>query len=333
MQPNQQDSNSQSAPSAPLPYQVPDYLHLDPVNGQVKKSNKKPLFIIVVIVFFIILVAGAITFYLWQQKVPEQRLYGAFENLLQTPYVSRSETVTPANSTPILTADGSTDFTHSSAPKSTINYHFVRPSTTTAASNFESAGSLVVLNDTNFYGRLSKLPTRLIPKGAALNNWYTISNPTATTLTNTAQDFDYAKLRYSFNTVYGILSVGDLSANNRTAVINYIQTNKIYTIISSNPQTVNGKKATVYSLKVNYPKLSDLDNTLANILNIDPSKTILSDNGTPLTIWVDNNSDKIIKLSQVSGSIANKDSVMAEETFAYPTTVSITAPANAPALP
>ncbi len=326
MQPNQQDPSQQNLPPAE-PYNVPDYLHLDPISGQPHKSKKKLKLIALLILATLILAGAGVGAFVWSMGTPERRFYQALDNLMQTSYVNRQLNV-KVNNASLISVGADSDFS-TAIPKSKINYHYTKPSAegsgSTGQSEFE--GDIIALSDQEFTARLTQAPAGSLPKNAQLDKWYKVSAPTSTTTTNSATVYDRLKLRGTLNTSYGLVVVGNINSDSRRQVLESIKSNNIYTIQESHSETLDGKQATVYSVGIDYQKLTDLNDKIATLLNINKSNLIYSKNDK-ITFWIDDTTNQLVKLKQETKQ-SNTQQTVAEETFSYPAKLTITAPETA----
>lgn len=317
MQPNEPSQNQPQNQYQPAT-NVPDYLQLSSTSPTQK--SKKPLIIGALLLVAGIFSAANIVPLMLRQSSPNEKFYNAVDAMLQTRYADRTYTVTRGSSQEFK-ATISTDFSDSARPKSTIDYTLFATGEITGDKNLNQ-GSIVVTNPTDFSARLSRSQNTL-PKGASLNKWYKISNPTISTTTTTAAVFDYLKLRNVFNVVYAPVPIGNLSVNRRQQVIDAIRSKQVYKVKSVVAETLNGAKVTKYNVTINSSMLDTVFGIIAKDLNIDGSKFMFVNISPDVVFWVDDSNSRIIKSLQKT----KLDSPQEIETrYDYPSSLDIRDP-------
>ena len=108
MQPDQQNNQS----SNQLPYQVPDYLQLDPVTGQVRKPSFKLKLIAIIVTLAVVVIALVSGLFMWMQNQIDQRLYDALSNIMSSSYIARKITMSSTSHNMNLSAQAESDCTN-----------------------------------------------------------------------------------------------------------------------------------------------------------------------------------------------------------------------------
>jgi len=326
-----QPENQQPGPSIPLPYQVPDYLHIDPVTGQAPKSHKKLKLILTVIVVVALLVVSLVAFLSWESTASERRFYGALDNLMQTRYLSRQYTEMKKN--PAINASSTvvTDASDPANPKSDVTY------TTAQSTDYptpkSSEGEYRVFDNKQYFGSFSKASSNALPEGMQLNQWYRFP----------AKNIGVSKVEYNLddlesllmlNSVQGIVLFGNFNEADRTQLVDFAKANAVYSILGNTTQNDNGKQLTGYTIQLNADALNKLNQKAADLTGISQVhqlSTAQAKEGT-LEFWIDNSTGKFTKMTYIEkedSSITFEKSV----SFGYPPKPSLAIPTDSKELP
>lgn len=331
MQPNQQYPPQNTPPVqgdgyvSPSGSNVPEFLHLDPIpDPRQQKTKKRPLVIVCIIAATLLLLGVAVAVWYWNQGAYERRFYEVLDNMLKTSYISREYNVKVNDSESVL-ASSATDYSNVSSPKTRIEYTaHPRGLSVGGESNPALSGEIVAIND-SFVARLSQAPKSLLPKGAELNKWYTIKNPTVNTKTVTAAVFDFLKLRRLFNTIYGLVPIANISKEQRAEIIDFMKLHKVYTIDAA----TGDSGTTMYTISINSKAFSMLNDKIAEVLKIPAADLIYQPADYALHILVDDNSASIKEITQKSKTEGGRPSVTIKQTYAYPSKIDIERPSDA----
>lgn len=326
MQPSEQNQNQQPPvapapnPAQPLPYAVPEYLHLDPVTGQAKRSFKKPV-LITLGVLLLVSILGFIGYQVWQYNQPQARFYRALGNNLsvtdvERKYVAAYQGFTYSNK---LQADVKTDFTNPASPKSLASYQYTENNTIYNADYVMPGGEkyLALVHDG-------------LPKSAGLvsNKWYQMTFNSAGTA-DVQYSLDKLPIKQLFNTPQNLLPIGNFSASQRSQLMDYIKAHTVYTVTGS--QTQQG--VTTYTITLKIDALNGLNKEIATMLGAQQVyvASAFFNNPSQLTVMID---DKTGKLKQTSYKVPNGSDFLFQGTvdYSYPTTLSIEAPNGATSL-
>lgn len=317
MQPNEQGQNQQlSAPptqnqAQPLPYAVPEYLHLDPVTGQAKRSFKKPV-LITLVVLVVVGVIGFVGYQVWQYNQPQTRFYRALENSLKVNFIERQYVVVDKRFgyNVKLQADAKTDFTKPALPKSSVSYEY-NGDKTSYKTDYVMPG-----------GKQYMALTHSVQADLVADQWYEMTfNTVGTDTINYV--IDKGPIKEMFNTEQGLLPTGNFTASQRSNLMTYIRAHKVYTVAKSE----TNRDATMYTITFDVDALNSMNKEVANILGIkqvytgsislsDPSKFIVA---------VDNKSER---LKQTDYTVSNESRSLFQETvsYSYPANLSIITP-------
>jgi hypothetical protein len=319
MQPEQQNDQTPNQ----LPYQVPDYLQLDPVTGQPQKSSKKLklIFIVAIIVIIVGGLGGAL--FVWAQGAMERNFYAAINSTLSVNYVTRTfNSTSPTNTT---SAKVTSDLTDPASPKSRFDYTFSQ----SVIGNQPGAaiaikGSEVVTANNLFFGRLSDTYSDSSEK-PTLNKWVKIPDSDTTSVGM----YDPFNFHTILNTFSGVVLIGNFNQDDRNQLVGFMQSNRVYSIQSSRQtSTDNNTPATEYTITIDEQKLMDLNKKAANLLGVDLLYDISADgvSGKVYKLLVDNSTNKLTKITFNSKDQDAKNATSGTIDFSYPQKVNIDVP-------
>lgn len=292
-------SEQNSTPENQSISNVPEYLHLDPIDPaslQPKKSRKK---LVVIIVAAVILIGaiGAVA-YVWLSS-REQGFYAALDKQLQTEYVIQQITAAADNPKAEMTMNILSQFGVGVAPKSDVTYSLSRPDVKvgTPPEGFVLKGETIITAPTTFYGKLTESPVFETSAPVVVDKWYVVASDNSLDV----RLFDAVDARSFVQTFVGGLPIGNYDKDSRAKIIKYIIENKIYTVTQIGGDEVGGKKATVYTLKTTAGKLNGLHIEMNKLVDITPPVK-LGDKAaaieSELTVWVDDATGQVIKTTQ-----------------------------------
>jgi hypothetical protein len=326
MQPNEQDQNQQLSASPtqnqaqPLPYAVPEYLHLDPVTGQAKRSFKKPILITLGLLLAMGTI-GSIGYQVWQYNQPQALLYRALENSLQTRFVSRHfdiETSKAKN-----TIEGLTDLSDPANPKTSLSIN---------SSNNEGKADydIRLLNNKEYVLSIKSAQPPTLFNSLAKDQWY--RQPANF---NSSIDFyiNETDPLSSLNMAQGILVTGNFTSTQRNDLMTYIKTNDVYHV--TGVEDSNDKKSYSYTVQMDETKLNGLNTEVAKLMNTSQHLTFHA-SYVPyqeITFWVTKATNMITKMTYTGGDNKNTINTKRSTTYDYPKTLSIAAPTGVKELP
>ncbi|MDB5183927.1 MAG: hypothetical protein JWO07_608 [Candidatus Saccharibacteria bacterium] len=326
MQPNQQDSNQQPAQQ---PYSVPDYLHMDPVTGQQKKPNNRIKIVLLVFVAVVVLGVAGFAGWTWLQGAPERQFYQALDNSMQSSYVKREFSFQPRNKDTKISviATAESDLSDLKQPKSHVTYNAYDPSLVdTTAQNSYRRGEVTAVEQHQYAGKLVATPSWDSFPRLKFNQWYNYSDPTALS----ALAFDREDLLPLFNTVNGLIPLGNFSSDQRQQIIDFSRNNAIYTLKSSKADTVNNQKVTDFTVSVSDAQLTSLNKKIDSLVTLKNVTNRMVPDNNKVDFWVDD-SNRIVKSAwQVTKS---KESWTVELTTTYTQKPNISEPSDAIPLP
>lgn len=283
----------------------------------------------------VVILAATAGAYAWmqQQNDPQQRLYRALESHMETSYIQQDYTqLVTRTASATAHVNGTSDFTDPKSPKSYLNYS----RTIDSSSEVAAAGELVIINKPEYFARASKLYS--VSYGGVRNNpvadqWYQIG----------AKDYladlvlDPMGLAGEVNISTGEYLVGNFNETTRSELMNFIKTQNVYTINSSEDVTVDGEKMTKYNLTINSDRVNELNDKAVELLGLEKGtkKEIvkITDDQTN-TLWVSRKTGRIAQTERTRDSPATKEDgskILDVNTvkISYPTSVSkITKPSD-----
>jgi len=319
MQPNGQDPNQQNpvppTQAQPLPYAVPEYLHLDPVTGQAKRSFKKPILIVIGVLVALGIIYGSWRVW-WSFNSPEAKFYDALNNSLQVKFVTRKYTTT---STALKRVeDVRTDFTTMLQPKSSIDFSYAYK----YQKGIESyAGEMIVMPPSVYEVRMNSATSESV--STSLGQWKSMDNSEVNS--NNSWYIDGENDAGALNSVQGAVVLGNFTSNQRSQIMTYIRQHNIYTITSHVSRRQNGTNVIDYTVDITLGRLNDLNKKVmaiiggSNILSI--AQTIQS--AGKFHIIVDMSQKRVIQTTYaVSGTLPSQNIL----DIGYPSSMSIQKP-------
>ncbi len=328
MQPNQQDSSQQTAPSAPLPYQVPDYLHLDPVTGQIKRSNNKFFIIVALCIVCVLLIMGAVIYWQSLQLTSEQRFYQALEKSMETSYLHRDYNLklTSQNEQRSIVVAVDSDFSDPTDPKSYSQETYAQNLKGAAQRNYTEENAMT--NSNNYDLLLKSASTSILGSDLKINQWYSIPVNTAADA-NVNYILDEIEPQNILNSVQGIILIGNISQAQRTQLMNYIETNGSYPIQNVQNTKRNGTSQTIYTIQLDRDKLNNLNKKAVSLLGLGQRHTIdpIHAQFENLSLWVDDSTGRFTKIEYTD---TDKKTVTIDKTItiSYPSRLNKLTPVN-----
>lgn len=326
MQPNQQDPyQQQSTPYTP-PTNVPEYLHLDPVQGPAPKRSLKKIILIVLLAAVLVGLATAVALFVGQAS-PEQRFYSALENAMNTPYISRKISAVSDDAKTKLVAEVESDFSDVDRPKTKFSYTYTQPTTVTNLDegSFTVRTNVSKPNASELYGKLAEAPADTLGKNIKLDQWYKLS-------ISGFRLFDPMNLGPVFDSAVSQIPIGNFDATETKKLIEYINKEKIYTLKQSRSESLGGRDATLYTVTIDKQKLANL----ASVINskysehqYGPLLNQVTDN--TYEILIDNKTNQFMKISYETRP-TDEGSVKNVVEFEYVDSVMVEVPISASAL-
>ena len=297
MQPNQQDPNTQTgvpqppapAPTQPLPYQVPDYLQMDPLAISQPPRSRKKLIIVMTAIFVVLIAAGAAySYFQLQQKNIEERFYNAFDKALQVKGVEQEYRTTNLD----VTIKG--NFPAQKQTEGNITYSYKN------GTDFKLAGQIVTFGSGSFSALLTKMPSTDLAKSVKADQWYKVGDSDS----RKVQLFDTLDLRSQIHMLAVGIPVGNFEQSSRQQIIDYIKTEGIYEIKSSQQKGIGNKKVTIYTVDVSMKKHSRLHKKLNELVKSErPASAVVKDTKRLYLFQVDNETGYITRIDATdSGS-------------------------------
>lgn len=320
MQPNQQDQNPQITAQQSFnnvsSTNVPDYLHLDPVEiEQPKKSKKKLTALFVILSLLISLVICVWYGWNWIASTSERNFYQALSNIMSLKYVERKYVLKINNSISTLNATDMLDCSSQTICKRQIEYTNTINSPPQNQAIATSIGGNIVVSEDGYYTRItsSSPPISGLP---VLNQWYKLSS----------QPVGSVASLLSFQ---ALLPTGNYSNEQITKIINIMQTNHIFTLDGSSEAVIDGDKTTKYQIKSDTKKLNQLSATVDGMTGQKSTNTTETDaDKVEINLWVSNSTNTIKRIiTEYEG--ATNGSVTADVSFMYPKNVKISVPSDA----
>ncbi|USN96560.1 MAG: hypothetical protein H6797_05885 [Candidatus Nomurabacteria bacterium] len=322
MQPNQQNSNQNG-----MPYQVPDYLHLDPATGQRSKSNKK-LKLIFTVTLIILLVGGlGAAVFVWVQGVPEREFYQAIRQFANEKYIKIVADGTASSESLKIDMTTTSDFSMKSAPRVDVNYSVSvsKDSDAYGLNKGRVAGSLIALDSGDFYAKFSQIDNvsgTMAPNGLVQTGvWKHLSD-----LSKKADvsAYDPFGLRFTASTIPRYVFAGNFG-DGVQSLLDIVKENNVYTIDGVN----SGNDTDIYTIILNQNGLKTASLQVDKLLGRTVSYATANQQSGVVKVkfWINKTSGKITKLQNISD---NKDRVPATTTMiiTYPDTLSIKAPSE-----
>jgi hypothetical protein len=336
MQPNQQDPNQQGAtpPSAPQPvYNVPDYLHLDPIpDPSANQGNKKKVLLISVFIALFVVLAIALGIYIYKSQAGgtvEDKLYRALENTMKSDYVVRNYEAKLRDFDLVTTATMTikTDASNPAVPKSDIQETYSQKEKQDVTDSF--VGQFRTFNDTEQHLMLSeKAETSNAFGDIAMDQWYVkqYSTQERTTIGYALNRIETPRI---LNSIQGILIAGGVEEQSKQ-LVDFIKSSGTYPILKTQSESNGNEHLTRYDIQVDHDKLNNLNKKAVELLGIKQRLVIMpyADQSESLSLWVDDTTEKIVKMTYVGREIANNKSTDKTTKFDYPTTLSIETPNN-----
>lgn len=323
MQPNQQPAQQSQSPEA-LPYQVPDYLHMEPAGGNAIKSRRiRPPFKVTAIVAVILIVAASAYFlYLWQkQNSPEALFYKALERSLSISYISRSLDVKAGSVSSTIKLK--TDFSRPDSPKSDVLMDLRRVE---AGGRITDISTRTIMSGINGYEfSISSANPESTISGLTKNEWYRRS-------TNLGGVIDFyineSEPLSMLNMSQGLIVMGNFNNEQRKTLIESIKSNDTYHI-NSTESDENGRLMK-YSIKMDYAKINKLNLEVSKLLNVNQQLRIRAAyvKYQDLIIWIDKSSNSIVKMAYNGGNSKDNIDTKRTITYEYPASLTITTPTN-----
>jgi|GEM_PF-5087400 len=330
MQPNGQDPNQQPpvVPAQPLPYAVPEYLHLDPVTGQ-QRTRRGFRTTLLITAVTILLVSVAVSAIIWLRHVSERRLNAALENLATVKYVER--TMTFSSTTQNLSINAESDFSDIDNPKSTLNFVYSIMSPVLGPGMVSTKSTIavnqVIVNDITFMEQVKNINNASRGDTLKKGQWYKVSD--------NSKNFqnDLAISRNFVNIPLLLFPIGDFSQAQRQSIMQLIGSEKAYTIKSVKNEEVKGERISVYTINLSKDEMKKLYESLTYTLASDQISQALSliENYGSLEIWVDNNG-QITKMASSPATTGTSGSSL-EIDYKYPVEFNITVPDNVEDVP
>jgi hypothetical protein len=345
MQPNQQDPNILTQPPQPTParldpygrplppsqYQptqpsVPEYLHMEPVADPMVKINKRKkrgkIVLIILASLLVIMAIGVLVFWISQQNVPQYKFYGVLEKQMQVKYLSEKIAFS-GGSSGSYTIESTSDFSDLATTKSQTAVVLNDPKSTPIIKLEE-----ISLKSNEYFGQVTQANDRYATKlkNAQLtsNQWYKLHT------TNSKKDAlsKMFNLPASTRNWSGFVINGNLSVAERSQTIDSIKNNSIYNIKASHSEKLDGSQMTVYESTINTDKLHKLSTILPGFTSkkIDSEMSLGVDSNTKFTIWVNDASGLIQKITFKLKADANNAVPSGEVSFDYPPSVTINEP-------
>ena len=111
-------------------------------------------------------------------------------------------------------------------------------------------------------------------------------------------------------------------------VLTFIKANNMYPILKYQSEGGGDSSTTRYEIQVDHDKLNNLNKKVVELLGIKQQLVIAAyaDQTEKLSLWVNNRSEKIVKMTYTGREIANNRSTDKTITFDYPTNLSVEIP-------
>lgn len=296
MPPSEQNPNQISQPVS----NVPEYLHLDPIDPrslQPKKSRKKLIFAVVTLI--VVLVSAVVAGLTWYLSANQRGFYEALEKQLQTAYVTQKIEASSDDPKVLLTIDAASQFAINSASKSNLSYSLSRPDKKlgTPPKEFKIEGQIIIVGPKTFHGKLTESPSRETVAPVDNDKWYAVD---AKDGSDTAL-FDAIDTRLFIQTFVGGVPIGNYNQNDRNKIIDYAKANNVYSVSQIGSESLNGVQTTTYTVRTDAGKLNKLHTKINELAGLrTPAK--LSEKAaaaaTEMTVWVDDASGRVVQVRQ-----------------------------------
>lgn len=235
---------------------------------------------------------------------PEQQFNAALDNQMNTPYIGQNA-VQSAGGAPLVRLDAVSDFSNPATPNSKIS---LRYASNNNAPDIQQYDRNFIMINTDLYVQLPEYAS--VPNSNYVTGqWYlTPANNTAA-----LEQLDIARVAKGVNTPLGQILVGKFSDSDRKALTDFITNEKVYAIVKSTNEKLDGKDTRHYIITINSDKLNQLNKKAADLLSIN---TIDTSQIKILDAWVSNNDNRFQK---VIYHIAN-DTMSANFNYTIPAT-------------
>lgn len=320
MQPNQQNQDQNQPPQpAAMPYQVPDYLGLDPriVSPVRPKKNTRRIVLLAGLLLAVLIVAGVAT-WLMTQMSPEQRFYKALENSMSVKYVTRAITSVSDDSSKKLIVKVESDFSNISSPMTRIAYEYSQAASASTAAFSLGADILHITRDER-YARIKHAPVDFLGPSTKLNSWYKLPYSGSMYL-------DPFKLDEAYGSSSAQVVYGNFTADKRQQALDLIRANKVYTIQEDKGGELEHKNAISYKVTVDRGGLNSLVQRLTASYGVGGEQVLRSKDDSYLFV-VDTASNRITQISYIAASGGKNNSTVSNtELLTYPESVEIDKP-------
>ena len=322
MQPNQQ------VPTTPPPYtpensdyppsqvsNVPEFLHLDPVQiNKPKKSNKK-LFILFVFCVTLCGIAAA-GYWFYEQSKPDTLFYAAVSNAMSTKVAKREIKDEASTASGPLLATIESDFSDNKNAKSHIQYSYEPPKTPSGntKNNISMKGEIVSKDDKSFQGRILNLSQNKLA-GVSINRWYEVemSNYKGNAI------FDTFHLQKELKLLAPGLPFGNLSPDERGAVVDYMKASQIFKITHVQETSYENTPVKVMTLEAKSGDVAGFTKKMNEVFKMSlPGTSLPTDTVGSLKVWIDATSSRFIKVTSVPDSDKDNLAFHDETAISYP---------------
>lgn len=307
------------------------------LNIPVPKKSRLGL-IIAGTVAAVLLIGGGVAAFMWMQYTnsPQQRLYRALDSHMTTTLIQQDYVQSIDLGEKIETnIQATSNFTDPKSPQSYMKY------AVKLAGKTSFAGELTVLDDKEYFGKLSQQPDGFagatsqyqpVPK-----QWYRVD----------AGDFggvmflDPASLSKNVNVPTGEVIVGNFEDKARQELMTFIKEKNVYTIVGSEDTTLNDQNATRIDLNIDADQLKELNKKAMAALGVSEDK--INEKTAPKNqtsqLWISHKTGRITKAemtwdSTVMGGNGSKTKDVSTVNISYPTSAAtITKPEGAKETP
>lgn len=329
MQPNQQNQDyNQPQQPGNLPYQVPDYLQLEPAPDLSAKRNRVKRVVIVLTIVLVVLAVGLLL-YSWFKDAPERDMYTSIGRSMQAKYLKRTITQKYPSENRMSHVIAESDFTDLSSPKSIFQYSnsvTLQQGPNQDAKQFVIKGNQVMINDQKLFEKIDSIDGLTTGKAGDLEigKWFGVSS------NNTRFATDAKFLKSYINSPLSFIPFGLTDGSKSNDLLQKIKDDRVYRIISSGSGEINSKQFITYDIEFSPEALAKVYESLSGTVTkeqIDESVSSFKIY-SHIKLWVDRDSNLIAKIFASQQNDSGNEVSTYEVDYEYPNELTVAAPKN-----